>query len=136
LVLAVDRDLETICAKCLEREPSARYQSARELADDLDSWLAGRPITARPVSAPMRALRWARRNPAVAVMAALLLGLGAAVGIMMWERERVESPVTTGVAVLPFENLSTDRKDASFADGLQDDILTKLAKIADLKVIS
>ena len=45
-------------------------------------------------------------------------------------------PLTTGIAVLPFENLSDDREDASFADGVQDDILTKLAKIADLKVIS
>jgi TolB-like protein/Flp pilus assembly protein TadD len=131
----IDRDLETICAKCLEREPSTRYRSAGDLADDLERWLEGRPIAARPVSAPVRALRWSRRNPAVAAMTVLLLGLGAAVGIMAWE-QGVHTPVTTGIAVLPFENLSNNREDASFADGVQDDVLTKLAKIAGLKVIS
>jgi len=131
----IDRDLETICAKCLEREPRARYHSAGDLADDLERWLEGRPIAARPVSAPARVLRWSRRNPAVAAMVALLLALGAAVGIMAWE-QGVHTPVTTGIAVLPFENLSNNREDASFADGVQDDVLTKLAKIAGLKVIS
>ena len=135
LVPALDRDLETICAKCLEREPGARYYTAGALADDLERWLEGRPISARPVSFPVRALRWSRRNPAVAAMTALLLALGAAVGIMAWE-QGVHTPVTTGIAVLPFENLSEDREDTTFADGLQDDILTKLARIADLKVIS
>ena len=135
LAPALDRDLETICAKCLEREPAARYHSAGDLADDLGHWLEGRPIAARPVSAPVRGLRWSRRNPAVAAMAALLLALGAAVGIMTWE-QGVHTPVTTGIAVLPFENLSNNKEDASFADGVQDDVLTKLAKIGDLKVIS
>jgi TolB-like protein/predicted Ser/Thr protein kinase len=131
----IDRDLETICAKCLEREPGARYHSAGDLADDLERWLGGRPIAARPVSAAVRALRWSRRNPTIAAMAALLLALAAAVGIMAWE-QGVHTPVTTGIAVLPFENLSNNREDASFADGVQDDLLTKLAKIAGLKVIS
>src|SRR5207237_4748619 len=85
----LDHDLETICAKCLEREPNARYRSAGDLAEDLERWLAGRHIIARPVSAPVRALRWSRRNPAIAGMAALLLALGAAVGIMTWKSELV-----------------------------------------------
>src|SRR4029077_21002520 len=132
----IDRDLETICAKCLEREPGARYHSAGDLAEDLERWLDGRPIAARPVSASVRALRWSRRNPTVAAMAALLLGLGVVVGIMTWKSQVFYRAVTTGVAVLPFENLSGDKEDASFADGLQDEVLTKLARIADLKVIS
>src|SRR5437016_8513237 len=65
LAPAFDRDLETICARCLEREPQARYRSAGDLAVDLERWLAGRHIIARPVSAPVRALRWSRRNPAI-----------------------------------------------------------------------
>src|SRR5438552_1954346 len=136
LAPALDRDLETICAKCLEREPNARYRSAGDLAEDLERWLAGRHIIARPVSAPVRALRWSRRNPAIAGMAALLLALGAAVGIMTWKSELVNRPMTAGIAVLPFENLSEGKESALFADGIQDGILTKLAKVADLKVIS
>src|SRR5881396_2813519 len=136
LAPTLDRDLETICAKCLEREPTARYRSAGDLAEDLERWLAGHSIIARPVSAPVRALRWSRRNPAFAGMTALLLALGTAVGIMTWESEAVHRPLMTGIAVLPFENLSDTKESAFFADGIQDGILTKLAKVADLKTIS
>src|SRR5216110_944335 len=132
----LDRDLETICAKCLEREPNARYRSAGGLAEDLERWLAGRHIIARPVSAPVLALRWSRRNPITAGVAALLLTLGTTVGIMTWESELVDRPVMTGIAVLPFENLSETKESEFFADGIQDGVLTKLAKVADLKTIS
>src|SRR5947208_13397245 len=62
----IDRDLETICARCLEREPQARYRSAGALAVDLERWLEGRPILARRVSPPVRAWRWSKRNPKLA----------------------------------------------------------------------
>jgi TolB-like protein len=62
--------------------------------------------------------------------------LGFAVGVMMWKGGATNAPATTGIAVLPFENLSDDKEDAIFADGIQDDILTKLASIRDLRVIS
>jgi len=132
----IDRDLETICATCLEREPSARYHSAGDLGEDLERWLAGRSITARPVSTASRGLRWIRRNRAVAAMAILLVGLATIVGITAWEQVVNRFRITTGIAVLPFANLGTNTEDASFADGVQDDVLTKLAKIAQLKVIS
>ena len=79
LVPSLDRDLETICARCLERDPKARYQSAGDLAADLERWLDGRPIVARPVSPPVRIWRWSRRNPKLvgAATAGLLLGAAA-----------------------------------------------------------
>jgi serine/threonine-protein kinase len=81
----VPRDLETVCLKCLRKNPRHRYGSAAELADDLDAWLAGRPILARPVGRLSRAIKWARRYPEraglVAVAVLLLLAvLGAGFG--------------------------------------------------------
>ncbi len=136
LAPTLDRDLETICAKCLEREPSARYHSAGDLAEDLERWVEGRHIIARPVSAPARLWRWSRRNPAIAGMAALVLALGTVIGVMTWKGEMAGTPVTSGIAVLPFESLSPDKDDKFFADGVYDGVSTKLAKLADLKVIS
>src|SRR6266540_2206268 len=136
LVPGLDRDLETICSKCLEREPGARYRSAGALAEDLERWLERRPIAARPLSPPARLWRWTRRNPVVAGVAALVMALGLAGGAMMWKGGAASPLATTGIAVLPFESLSDDKEDAIFADGIQDDILTKLASIRELRVIS
>ncbi len=76
---AVPRDLETICLKSLEKEPSRRYSSAQALAEDLNRWEQGEPIRARPASAWERALKWTRRRPAVASLLALL-AVAVAVG--------------------------------------------------------
>src|SRR6266511_861954 len=83
LAPTLDRDLETICAKCLEREPKTRYRSAGHLAEDLERWLHGHSIVARPVSPPVRLWRWSRLNPIIAGMAALLLTLGIVVGVLI-----------------------------------------------------
>ena len=136
LAPSLDRDLETICAKCLEREPTARYRSARDLAEDLERWLAGHSIIARPISPPVRLWRWSRRNPVLAQMTALLLALGTAVGVMIWNGETASSPAASGIAVLPFESLSPDNENAFFAEGVYEGVSTKLAKLSDLKVIS
>ena len=136
LAPALDRDLEIICAKCLEREPNARYCSAGDLAEDLERWLADRPIIARPLSVSVRMSHWSRRNPAVAGMAVLLLALGIAIGIMTWESELLRRQENIAIAVLPFENLSQTKESAFFADAIQDGILTKLGRVTDLRVLS
>jgi tRNA A-37 threonylcarbamoyl transferase component Bud32 len=79
---AVPRDLETICLKCLEKDPQKRFRDCRELADDLRRWLEGEPIHARRAGTVERGMKWTRRNPALAAMmltVALLLVVGTAV---------------------------------------------------------
>ncbi|MCI0491292.1 MAG: serine/threonine-protein kinase, partial [Blastocatellia bacterium] len=84
----LDRDLETICMKCLEKEPGSRYSSAQELADDLDRFLDHRTIKARPVRIPVRAWRWLRRNPwpSAAALAVVLVLVASVATLMLRER--------------------------------------------------
>ncbi len=132
----IDRDLSTICLKCLEKDPTRRYPSALALAEDLERWLKHEPIQARRTGIFARGKKWVRRNPSRALLAASLVALAAAAGWIVWKSEFIRHPVTNGVAVLPFENLSPDSDNAYFADGIQEEILTRLASVADLKVIS
>src|SRR5262249_49799716 len=89
-----------------------------------------------------RGKKWVRRNPSMAVMTTLLLALAAPLGVMIWKSETGQLPAPNlaapekSIAVLPFSNLSKEQENAFFADGVQDEILSDLAKVADLKVIS
>src|SRR5213595_3519728 len=132
----IDRDLSTICLKCLEKDPKRRYSSALALAEDLEHWLKHEPIHARRTGIFTRSRKWVRRNPARALSAGSLVALAAVICWNIWKSELTSRPATKSVAVLPFENLSPDPDNAYFANGIQEEILTRLAKIADLKVIS
>jgi WD40 repeat protein/predicted Ser/Thr protein kinase len=88
---AVDRDLETICLKCLEKDGTRRYASAQALAEDLDRWLGHEPIRARPSTALEFVGKWVRRRPAVAALtASLALALiGGVIGVTLEWRQAV-----------------------------------------------
>jgi TolB-like protein/Tfp pilus assembly protein PilF len=129
----VDRDLTTICLKCLEKDPTRRYPSALALAEDLEHWLGHEPILARHSGIFSRSRKWVRRNPTRVALLSLGTALLGAIALLVWNRAPALPPA--GIAVLPFENLDGDKANTAFVDGIQDDILTKLAKVADLKVI-
>ena len=131
----VPRDLETICLKCLEKNPLARYASAGELADDLHHLIAGRSIHARRAGPAKHLLRWTKRNPMIAGFAAAsvcLLGLL----LMVLHPRGPATPLERGLAVLPFADLSEEKANTYFASGMHDDLLVNLSKIQDLKVVS
>lgn len=110
-----DRDLETICSRCLERDPKLRYPSAHDLAEDLERWLEGRPIIARPVSPPIKIWRWSRRNPVLAGAATVCVLVAALALARQAQNWRLETKVTAQTAaqhsiqVIPFLDLDSAR---------------------------
>ncbi|HWM24925.1 MAG TPA: protein kinase [Chthoniobacterales bacterium] len=137
-----DRDLETICAHCLERELSARYRSAYDLAEDLERWLEGRPIIARPVAAPVRVWRWSRRNPKLAgSLAAFVIAATAAV---TWETKgrnlrialHQDRMAAHSIAVLPFLNLDEPKDEVEFGNAVTSALSDAMTKLGPAHVAS
>src|SRR5438094_1993767 len=116
----------TLLKSMLAPDPKDRPQSARELLSAVQSCYARFNPEAR-----------SRRRRVVLAGAASTLAIAAlALGTWLYQRTRSFTPMERSIAVLPFENLSSDKENAYFAEGIQDEILTRLSKIADLKVIS
>ena len=128
----ISRDLETICLKCLEKEPAARYASAAALADDLERFCAGHTIQARPVGVANRAWRWSRRNPVVAGLIGVSFALVALLFVFV-SRNNIPR-AQEGLAVLPFEAASPEGR--QLAIGIQDQLLVNLSNVRGLKVIA
>ncbi len=124
--------------KCLEKEPSARYNSAAELAQDLERWLESGPITARAATPTQRGWRWAKRNRVLAAVCTaliiILLGIGS---FAYFTRHQPDSaPPEKSIAVLPFVDLSQAKDQDYFCDGISEELLDKLAKVEGMQVVS
>ena len=144
-------DLDNIVLYALRKEPERRYPSVAEFAKDIEAFRASRPVQARPNTTVYRVQRFLVRNRLASrwvAVAAVLLG---AVGILFIVSPKSKWPATINppsevsealpisgksIAVLPFDNFNSEKESAYFVDGVQDDILTDLAKVSDLKVIS
>jgi TolB-like protein len=124
----VPRALQSVLDRSLRKDPAERYQAAEEMLSEL------RAIKEKADGIAARSARWI----AVAAVAAILVGLALFYASRGGRTNPARATAATekSIAVLPFENLSKDEENAYFADGMQDEILTDLAKIADLKVIS
>jgi serine/threonine protein kinase/Tfp pilus assembly protein PilF len=137
LLPGFDRDLETICAKCLEREPQARYRSAGDLAEDLERCLEGRPIIARPVSPTTRAWRWSKRNPKLAGSFAVCVLLGCVAGAFQIQNRigvRAEAMAMHSVAVEPLLDLDTAQPDSRLSSEIARALQKELSKHGPVRV--
>jgi eukaryotic-like serine/threonine-protein kinase len=135
----VDRDLATICLKCLDKDPQRRYSSALALAEDLERWLRREPILARHTGIVTRCEKWLRRNRKLVATGAACLLVGAGV-IWLFRGELFRAsqfnPPEKSIAVVPFLDLSPAKDQEYFCDGISEEILDALAKVDGLRVVA
>jgi len=132
-------DLDVIVLKALAKDPAERYGTAAAMAEDLSRHLEDRPISARPAPMTLRAKKFARRNRPLLIVVGLALAVVLGLGAYEINRSvmaRVFSPPPHSVAVLPFVNLSGEKDQEYFSDGLSEEILDSLARINALQVVA
>ena len=145
-------DLDAIVLFAMRKEPGMRYATVADLADDIRRHLAREPVVARCLTLAYRAKCLVRRNGSRLLASAAAVIVLAGVLFAFWTRSQQNARESAGmpargvsapasdirksIAVLPFQNLSRDPDNAYFVDGIQEEVLTRLAKIGDLKVIS
>lgn len=131
----VDRDLETICLKCLEKDPGKRYPTALGIAEDLEHWLRHEPIRARRSGPFIRARKWGRRNRATAVFVPALAVLTIAAGVLIWKAQldsRAEVSSSKSLAIII---RSADANTAVEAREFSRDLNHFLSRLAGLRVV-
>ena len=134
-------DLDAIVLFAMRKEPKMRYPTVADLAADIRRQLARKPVVARCPTLGYRAKCLVKRNGSRLVASAAVVIVLAGVLFAFWARSQQNAGEAAAIeqksiAVLPFENLSSDPDNAYFAEAIQDEILARLSKIADLKVIS
>ena len=145
-------DLDAIVLFAMHKEPGMRYATVADLADDIRRHLARKPVVARHPTLGYRAKCLVKRNGSRLLASAAVVIVLAGVLFAFWARAQQNardaagmpargvgasaSDIRKSIAVLPFQNLSSDPDNAYFADGIQEEVLTRLTKIGDLKVIS
>jgi len=143
-------DLDAIILHAMEKDPSQRYVSVGDLAEDVRHYLAGEPVRARPDRFNYRLARSVTRHKGfmgrlALAAAAILIALGIVAFLAQRQARSIEREARSGtqteipeksIAVLPFDDFADNKTNSYFADGVQDDILIDLATVADLKVIS
>ncbi|MFT4547564.1 MAG: WD40 repeat protein [Pseudoalteromonas tetraodonis] len=129
----VPRDLETICLKCLEKDPAHRYASAGEFAEDLENFICGKTINARPVGAAERALKWGRRKPALASLAAvILLAISGFFLLLLVSGTKIRRERDIAIAERERARLETYASDMAAAfDALDDNNLAKARELVE-----
>jgi eukaryotic-like serine/threonine-protein kinase len=145
-------DLDAIVLFAMRKEPEMRYATVADFADDIRRHLEGKPVVARRPTLAYSARCLVKRNGSRLIASAAVVIVLSAVLFAFWTRSQQNSREAAGmsargvsaptpdirksIAVLPFQNLSSDPDNAYFAAGIQEEVLTRLAKIGDLKVIS
>src|SRR5262249_34306101 len=131
-------DLDTIVLKAMRVQPERRYASAQELSDDLERHLSCLPITARKEVALYRTGRFLRRHKTVVLVSSITATLVAVLMLSIGGLSHMlgrPSPIRS-IAVLPLRNLSNDSEQEYFSEGLTDELITHLASLEGLQVIS